>query len=442
MAQKITFMSWRDTGHPDGGGSERYVQEIAERLVRRGDAVTIVCARYPGATPDTVQSGVRLRRRGGRLTVYLHGLRYLLSAEGRAQDVVVDVVNGLPFAARLVRRRGIVVLIHHVHREQWRMIYPGLRGRIGWLVESRLVPALYRNTVHVTVSESTRSDLIGLGVRPELIRIVRNGVGPTPARDPSELSPTPRLCVLARLVPHKQIGHALDVVAQLLEEMPDLHLDIIGKGWWRNRLEERTQRFGIGEHVTFHGFLAAERRDQLLRHAWLMLAPSAKEGWGIAILEAAAMGTPTVAYRRGGGVAEAIVDGRTGLLAGDFWELVALTRQVLNDGQLRRRLSREAAERARAFSWETTADEFARVIEANDQRAPYWTMSWPAGFVPGAHVSWDAADRAATTASTAPTAAAATHVNALTTSLLQDWRSRAYQGSDCVPRSARQRHEE
>jgi glycosyltransferase involved in cell wall biosynthesis len=441
MPKRITFLSWRDTRHPDGGGSERYVQEVAERLAAQGHVVTILCARYPGGAADGLEGRVRLRRRGGRLTVYLQGLRYLLSAEGRAQDVVIDVFNGLPFAARLVRRRGIMVLIHHVHREQWRMIYPGLRGKVGWLVESRLAPALYRNTIHVTVSESTRSDLIGLGVRPDLIWIVRNGVDLAPSGIPSNRSPNPRLCVLARLVPHKQIDHALDVVAGLLAEMPNLHLDIVGKGWWSDRLEEHARRLGLGSHVTFHGFLPPEERDRVLSHAWVMLAPSAKEGWGIAILEAAAMGTPTVAYRGGGGVTEAIVDRRTGLLARDFAELLDLTRQLLTDAALRHRLSQGAANRARAFSWDTTGDEFARVIAANAQRAPYWTMSLPAGFVPGADVSCETAAREVTTASTAPTAAAPSHDNALTTSLLYDRRARAYQAHDRVPRSAGHRYE-
>jgi len=442
MSKRITFLSWRDTGHPDGGGSERYVQEIAERLARRGHVVTILCASYPDAAADSIDKGVRVRRRGGRLTVYLHGLRFLLSAEGRAQDVVIDVVNGLPFAARLVRRRAILVLIHHVHREQWRMIYPGLRGKLGWSIESRLVPALYRKTLHVTVSESTRLDLIGLGVRADLIRVVRNGVDTDAFQVPRSRSSTPRLCVLARLVPHKQIEHALEIVANLVVEMPRLHLDIVGKGWWSDRLQERTRQLGICDHVTFHGFLDPEQRDRELSQAWLMLAPSAKEGWGIAIMEAAAVGTPTLAYRSGGGVTEAIVNGRTGFLAGNFAELLALTRQVLTDAPLRRVLSTSAAQRAHAFSWDTTANEFARVIAEAAQRAPYCTTSWPAGFVPGAEVSLETTDAAATIASTAPTTAAPIHDNALTTSLPFDRRARAYQAPGHVPRSARQRDEE
>ncbi len=362
-ASRITFLTWRDEGHPDGGGSERYVREIATRLASRGHAVTILCAAYPGAAAEELVGGVRFLRRGGRRSVYGAGLRYLLSRDGRAQDVVVDVINGLPFAARLVRRSGVLVLVHHLHREQWHMIYPGLRGRIGWFVESRLAPALYRNTRHVTVSEATRADLVAVGVRPGLVSVVRNGVSAPANPDPPDRSPDPRLCVLARLVPHKQIEDAIHVVARLAGELPQLHLDIIGRGWWSERLREAVVQCGVQERVSFHGYLPDVSRDRLLAQAWLMLAPSVKEGWGIAITEAAAVGTPTIAYAGAGGVREAIVDGVTGLLAADLDDLVDLTRRLLQDEARRRELSLAATAYARSFSWETTAEQFERVCE-------------------------------------------------------------------------------
>jgi glycosyltransferase involved in cell wall biosynthesis len=361
--KRITFLSWRDAGHPDGGGSELYVEEIARRLAARGHEVTIVCATYPGATPEQVLDGVRFRRSGGRLGVYVHGLRFLRSAEGRSQDVVVDVINGIPFAARLVRRRGLVVLVHHVHKEQWKIIYPGLRGKIGWFIESQLSPRLYRRTRHITVSQSTESELISLGINPALVTIVRNGVDSPRVSAPEHRSVTPRICVLSRLVPHKQIDHALLAMTQLKTKFPQLHLDIIGDGWWAEQLHRQATELDLNDRVTFHGYLPVEKRDRVLEEAWLMLAPSIKEGWGIAIMEAAAHGTPTVAYRSGGGVRESIVDGETGLLASDLGDLIQLTQRLLTDEALRSQLSQKAARRARTFSWDLTATDFETALQ-------------------------------------------------------------------------------
>ena len=152
--------------------------------------------RHPGLDPGSMPP--RFRRRGGWLSVYPHGLAYLLSRAGRRTDIVVDVHNGIPFAAPLVRRRRLHVLVHHVHREQWQIIYPGVRGRIGWWVESRLAPRLYRGIPYITVSQSSKRDLAGLGIEEGRISVVCNGIDvPHPSRLQPR-SPSPRRCVPSR----------------------------------------------------------------------------------------------------------------------------------------------------------------------------------------------------------------------------------------------------
>ena len=96
--------------------------------------------------------------------VYAQGMAALRRGDLGEPDVVVDVQNGLPFFSRLVTRKPVVVLVHHVHREQWPVVYPGLPGRIGWWIERRLAPWLYRRCQYVAVSRATRTELRELGV--------------------------------------------------------------------------------------------------------------------------------------------------------------------------------------------------------------------------------------------------------------------------------------
>ncbi|MEI5673828.1 MULTISPECIES: glycosyltransferase family 4 protein [unclassified Nocardioides] len=356
---RVVFLTWRDSTHPDGGGSEVFVEEVARELHRRGHEVTIRCARSDGATAEADLDGVRLLRAGGRLTVYPRALGWLVRHRRRV-DVVVDVINGLPFGAPLVRRRGVVGLVHHVHRRQWQIIYPDVRGRFGWFVERRLTPALYRRTPILTVSDASRDDLVAIGFDRAMLTVARNGVGGSPVD--ADRSPTPRISVLARLVPHKQVEHAFAVVERLLADYPDLHLDVIGDGWWRPDLEAALARHGVADHVTLHGHLPASTRDRLLAQSWLMLLPSVKEGWGLAVMEAAVQGTPTVAYREAGGVAEAVADGLTGELADDLDDLVARTSALLNDHDRRRAMGTRAVERSATFTWTATADVVEEVL--------------------------------------------------------------------------------
>lgn len=362
--RRIAFLVWRDTTHPEGGGSELFVERVAEQLAEQGWEVTICAAEHANGPRDEVCNGVRLRRRGGRLTVYLHGLVYLGSRAGRHTDIVVDVQNGLPFFSPLVRRHGIVVLVHHVHREQWQIIYPGLLGRVGWWLESWLAPRLYRKFPYVTVSEASRLALAGLGVDRARIAIVHNGID---VPHPEHLQPrgrVPTICVLGRLVPHKQIEHALQLAATARAAHPDLRVEVVGEGWWHDTLSARAADLGIEDAVTFHGRVSDSVRDAILDRSWVLVVPSVKEGWGISIMEAAARGLPAVAYSSAGGVRESIVDGETGWLVDDLAGLEKRTDELLKDSVLRERMGATARARAARFEWATTGTQFAEMLEA------------------------------------------------------------------------------
>jgi len=352
---------WRDTTHPEGGGSELFVERMAEHLAADGWQVTICAAAYPGAAADETRGGVHIRRRGGRLGVYLHGLAYLIG-RGRRSDVVVDVQNGLPFFSPLVRRRGIVNLVHHVHREQWQIIFPGRAGHLGWWIESRLAPRLYRRHPYVTVSDATRRELAGLGIDDDRISIVHNGLDDGRPAVRAERADVPTICVLGRLVPHKQVEHALEAAARARAVVPDLRIEIVGEGWWHDALNQRAQELGLADVVTFHGHVDVEGRDRVLDRSWVLLAPSVKEGWGIAIMEAAAHGVPAIAYRSAGGVCESIVDTETGWLVEDQDELHKRTEELLLDATLRSSMSDKARRRAADFDWTSSARRFATLV--------------------------------------------------------------------------------
>lgn len=360
---RVTFLSWRDRTHPDGGGSEVFVERVAAGLAQRGHEVTVLCARHDGLTAPTERDGFRLLPRGGRLTVYLSGLAFLLSREGRRQDVVVDLINGLPFAAPLVRRHGLVALVHHVHREQWRIIYPGLAGRLGWFVESRIVPLLYRRVPVVTVSEASRSDLVALGFDPARVSVVRNGTPELPEPRTTRAE-TPRISVLSRLVPHKQVEHAVDLVAELADREVPAVLDLVGDGWWAAEIDRYIAERGLTDRVVRHGRVSEQVKSDILARSWVMVLPSVKEGWGIAVLEAARVGTPTVAYRGAGGTSESVVHGETGVLVDARGDLGAAVEDLLRDEDRRTRLGEAARLRSKTLTWDETTARFEKVLES------------------------------------------------------------------------------
>lgn len=365
----VLMCNWRDTRNPEGGGSERYVEAMARGLVARGHRVTIACAEHDRAPRDEVVDGVRFVRRGSKLGVYLHVLLRLLFRRYGAVDLVVDVQNGLPFFTRLVTRKPVVLLVHHVHREQWPVVYPGLIGRVGWWIESRLSPRLYRHCQYVTVSTASRDELVALGVDHERIAIVHNGSDPAPYV-PAGRSRTPRIVVVGRLVPHKQVEHAIDALAEMLPDHPDLHLDLVGDGWWHDDLVSYAAERGLSDHVTFHGFVTEEVKHEVLAASWVMALPSLKEGWGIVIGEAGAHSTPTVAYRSAGGPRESIEDGVSGVLVDTPEEFTAALRELVEDDDERKRLGAGALALSHQFSWDNAMGHFATLVEVSGLVVP------------------------------------------------------------------------
>jgi glycosyltransferase involved in cell wall biosynthesis len=369
--RSVLLLCWRDTGHPQGGGSETYLQRIGSLLAAAGIDVTLRTARYPGAARREVLDGVNVSRAGGRHTVYvLAGLAMVAARLGLGPlrhvrpDVVIDSQNGVPFLARLAFGRRVVVLVHHCHRDQW-PVAGAVLGRFGWFVESWLSPRLHRRNQYVTVSLPSARDLGELGVDGARVAVVRNGLDQAPPETLTpQRSPNPRVVVLSRLVPHKQIEDALDATAIMCARVPRVHLDVVGGGWWQQRLVAHAHRLGIAHAVTFHGHVDEATKHAVLQRSWVHVLPSRKEGWGLAVIEAAQHGVPTVGYRCSGGLTDSVVDGVTGLLVDDRDQLVDSLERLLTDRVLRTELGAKAAARSSEFSWSQSAMAMHKVLES------------------------------------------------------------------------------
>lgn len=156
----------------------------------------------------------------------------------------------------------------------------------------------------------------------------------------------------------------MEAVAALRDEVPDLQLDVLGGGWWQQRLVDHAELLGISDLVTFHGHVDDVTKHRVLQQSWVHVLPSRKEGWGLAVTEAAQHGVPTIGYRSSGGLTDSIVDGVTGLLVDDCDGLVSGLRQLLADPVLRVQLGSKAQARSDEFSWAQSADAMRSVLES------------------------------------------------------------------------------
>jgi glycosyltransferase involved in cell wall biosynthesis len=214
------------------------------------------------------------------------------------------------------------------------------------------------------VSESTRQELLEKGFEMERISIVPNAVDGQRYRRSAE-EPSPALIGhLGRLKKYKSVDHLLEAFKIVHLELREARLMIVGDGDVRPALERKARELGISDATTFAGQVSHEEKVRLLNAMTLAVNCSAKEGWGLTVIEANACGVPVVASDVPG-LRDAVLDEKTGLLYeyGNVEQLAQKILLLLRDQQLRRRLSEEAIRWAQSFRWEGSATKMLQVLE-------------------------------------------------------------------------------
>ncbi|GAA3452347.1 glycosyltransferase family 4 protein [Dactylosporangium matsuzakiense] len=290
---RILVCNWKDLRHPRAGGAEVYTHEIARRWVAAGHEVTLCCAAVDGAPSIEDVDGVCVVRRGSRMGVYRAARDYYRGAGSGRFDVVVDEVNTRPFGCPAwAGTTPVVALIHQVCREIWRYEMPLPVALLGRYVLEPAWLRRYRDVRVLTVSASSRDSLRRYGLRD--VTVVPAGVVHRPRPDVSrEAEPT--VVFLGRLAGNKRPLAALAAFHRLRARMPAAQMWFIGDGPQRAALAA-----AAGPGVTLFGRVGRAERDELLARAHVLVVTSVREGWGLVVDEAAAMGTPTVGYDRPG----------------------------------------------------------------------------------------------------------------------------------------------
>lgn len=356
---RILVLNWRDVRSPRAGGAEVVTHEIAKRLVTGGHEVTLFTSRPDGFTEREEIDGVVVVRQGSELTTRLLAPRF---ARRGGWDVVVEEINTLPYFSPLWSRVPTVLFMHQLAREIWFYESPKPVAPLGYVAEPLYLQA-YRRCPKVTVSASTRDDLLRLGLGGPVHVIPEAVSTPALGRLPAK-TPAPRLVWVARLVPSKRPDHAVRILAALRNRLPSATLTLVGDGPERARIERLAANLGVIGALTLTGRVGEAEKLAILQEAGVLIACSAREGWGLTVTEAGRLGTPAVAYDVAG-LRDSVVDGRTGVLTPSSPEALAVAVYALVSDAPRYARLREGAWRlGRELSWERTAHAFERVLHS------------------------------------------------------------------------------
>lgn len=346
---RFLMLNWRDPKNPKAGGAERVTEAFLRDLTARCHEVFWFANAYPGSIRQEEIGGITIIRGGGQGTSVLKA-REWYSAQARF-DLVIDQHHGIPWYAPWWCGTNCIAYIHEVLGPIWNAFYRWPLNSIG-RAQERWTQWAYRKIPFWVPSESTRQGLFRNGVRQ--VKVIPNGSDTIPIQ---ELEAKPlrqplRLVAVSRLAPNKRVAHAVQATSLLVKMGCDAWLTIVGTGEELERLKAQAREARVGDRVFFAGGLSDEEKNAALRQAHILLHASLREGWGLNVIEANAMGTPAVVYPVAG-LIDSTVDRQTGLVT-QSEAPEALAKSVLNlvrNPELYERLRRTAWDRSKRFMW-------------------------------------------------------------------------------------------
>jgi glycosyltransferase involved in cell wall biosynthesis len=284
------------------GGGEKRMYEIANRLAEKHE-IHILTRRLEGLPNYELHRGVHIHR------VFVPSGRVKLESptDGSA-FMMTCAVKGIKLGdfdiyapqqffpipplwlIAKARKRPIIPTIHDVYRDTWLQKY-GSKGCLMSIFEKIMLKLPYNKII--TVSNSSKSKLIGCGVPSEKIEVIPNGVDLEEFdRVRAKKSEKPRIIYVGRLIGYK---HVDDLILAFSKLDLDAELYIVGDGPERKKLEFLAKKYVTKNKVVFTGFVDEKRKIELIKSSHVLVLPSTTEGFGIVLIEAMAAKTPVIA---------------------------------------------------------------------------------------------------------------------------------------------------
>lgn len=367
---RILILNWRDIKNPRAGGAEVLTHEMARRWVAWGHTVMQISGGFAGAKKEEIVDGVLIIRKGMSdilafgIPVQLAAYIWFIKQKKNAFDVVIDEIHGIPFFSPLYVRNKKVALICEVADEIWHVIFKFPLNIVGKFIERNSF-RFYKNVPFLAISQSTKKDLLEMGVDESHITVLPMGVSaPSKIKSfPKEKKPT--IIFLGRLLKTKGVEDAIGAFEQVSKKRKNAVLWIVGKAEddYQAYLSKRIEKSGVGRQVKFFGFVNTEKKFELLTRAHILIVPSVKEGWGLIVAEAGLCKTPSVVYDVSG-LRDIVTHGLNGLIVPkNTRAMAAAVEKLFQDKAYYNQLALGAYHNAKTHNWDNTAAEALAILE-------------------------------------------------------------------------------
>jgi len=369
------MLSWRDIKSPDMGGAEIFTHEMMRNSDLSKYSFMHFSPMFDGAEEKEDIDGILYIRSGDLRSVVFRARKYYQEHNERI-DFVVDQCNTFRFFTRFwVQAEKRIFFIHQLTREIWDIQSRFPINKIGKIMETSMLQ-LSKNDLTITVSQSTKQDLLDVGFDETNVTVLPEGIDFTPWKKSEffEKEPDPTFIYIGRFAKYKGIDTCFEAFGKIKHEHKNARLWIVGKKdehYINQSLLPICTQYGLTYgrpeekyDVTFYGFVTNEKKLELMSRAHLLFMPSIREGWGLIITEAAAVGTPSIVYNSPG-LRDAVDFGRTGYIVdnNDSGGLASIALSALQNSENYDNMRNAAHAFSKQFNWKATGQAFNEFME-------------------------------------------------------------------------------
>lgn len=363
---KILWLTWKDRKHPLAGGAEVVNEELVKRLVADGHKVIFIVGGFKGSVREEIVNGYRIVRLGNRYSVYWSTYRYYKKHLVGWADLVIDEVNTMPFFAKFYVREPNMLVVHMLCRKIWfyQMVFP--LSLLGYLMEPLYLRLLKDRRV-ITISESTKQDLMRNGFKLKQITIMSVGIELELIERLEDVKKyvQPTLLSLGAIRPMKRTADQIKAFELAKSKVKNLKLKVAGdaSGEYGKRILKIVAGSPYANDIEYLGRVTNETRKVLMQKCHLIMVTSVKEGWGLIVTEAASQGTPAVVYNVDG-LRDSVQHNKGGLVCTNNTpaDLATNIAFLLNDVKHYNKIRNAAWEQSKKITFEKNYIDFKEAL--------------------------------------------------------------------------------
>lgn len=353
------------------GGAGTAATGIVYMLDRLGVKQTVVVPQSYWHKPGRLERGQQIKILGLPRNFYYFGPLEMVWVEFLLQifpelwqdwDVIhIQAINFAPLAYRI--SEGKIPILYSV--------YSFLREELGDRKDSALQERfkiqedLLRRCQRIHLVSQSQKDYLAEHFPQYLYKVDVLPLGITLPQERWQQENGERFLYVGRLLDYKGVEDLIKAVGRVSQNSRQMSLDIVGKGSgpYEKYLRQQVDSLELGTAVQFHGWRSHSEALQRMSQAKALVVPSWREAFGLAALEAMAIGTPLIVSKTGG-LTELVSSGcALTFEAGNIDQLSEVLMTCLDNPSLMQLLSERAQERALSFEWDQLAPRYLKLLE-------------------------------------------------------------------------------